>query len=204
MLQDDVNKMQQDLDAVRGALGCELPFDHKDIRLSLAMAAAAGFFFVWSLFFNEYWSFRAGGSPMMLLAIVGSFRIWRGWQARRTTHPLAVKEVTRGWLISAILVPVVVGFFLVVPKLGLGTSQVYAIGMFWASILFLVMGLMGRAYRRVLSVALFCGVMIPVFLFLSDPYYRTRVAIALTVLMMLVDAWIVSVQLKGVGGSRGA
>jgi len=43
MLQDDVNKMQRDLDAVRSVLGCELPFDRDTIRLDLAMAATAGF-----------------------------------------------------------------------------------------------------------------------------------------------------------------
>jgi len=110
MTQDDVDrtqvdKLQQDLDAVRETLGYDLPFDRASVRLNLAIAVTAGVWCVWSLFFTKDDGFllmAVGVMPMALLSLVGSFLWWLRTRAWRKEHPLTAKAVVLDVRIAAI------------------------------------------------------------------------------------------------------
>ena len=204
MLQDDVNKMQQDLDAVRGALGCELPFNRDDIRLSLAFAAAAAFWFVWALFTgddNRLIAIVPGGLPIVLLSIGGGIWLWRRWRARRKKQPLAAKEWTRGQIISHIVTLGMVSLIVIGRKMEIGTQQLGAIVFLGCAFSCLCIGLIGKAHRRSLIGVFLFGAMSPAIYFLYDYSHFVAIVAALTTLTMLLDVGIMYMQLRG---SRGA
>jgi len=195
-----VDKMQQDLDAVREALGCDLPFDRNDVRFSLVLAVAAGFWGVWALFFTHLgsqWLNILGASPMLLATAVGAFWMWLRKRAWRKERPLAARTVALDLRITiiftlAMVVSVVVGL-----KTGFTHPLFYATILFWGAIAALFLGMMGRAWRRYLASAAGLGVISPLLYLLWDaPTAGLTAAAAVVMLTLLADAVIIYTQLR--------
>ena len=208
MLQDDVDKMQKDLDAVRDALGCELPFGRDDIRLSLVGAVAAGFWCVWTLLVKGYWLVLVGAMPMVLVAIGGSFWLWRRWQARRKEQPLAARRNALSIRMSVVFVLAMIGFCLVGWKMGFAIHMWKVMVLCFGAVICLLFGMMGKVHRRSLSLALgFVAMALLVYFLYDDPAVAAGdspaipAVAAVIVLTLLADAGIMYVQLKG---NRGA
>ena len=192
----DIHKLQQDLDAVRDVLGCELPFGRDDIRLSLAIAVAAGFWFVWSLFTqSKFWPILVGISPMALVTFGGAFWVWRRGRARRKERPLAAKGVALDMRLMIIFSLAFFGSVVIGLKTGFVRPLFMATVCFWGAVSFLFIGLMGRARRRYLAVALGLGCISPAMYFVYDGPLVAIVA-ASVALMALADAGIMYVQLR--------
>ena len=209
MNQDDVNKMQvdkmqQDLDAVRDVLECELPFDRAYVRLGLATAALAGVWCVWSLFFTKddgVWLMTVGALPMALVGTVGSVLQWLRNRVWRKEHPLAAKVFALDTRLTAIFVLAFFGSTVICLKTGAARPLLMTVIFFWVTVLFLCIGMTGRARRYHLGTALGFATMCPTMYFLPYDNLAVTLVAASTVLMTLVTAGIMHVQLRG---NRGA
>jgi len=200
---NDVDKLQQDLDAVRDALGCELPFGRDDIRMSLAVAVTMGFWCVWTLFTHVYWLILLGAVPMILLAIGGTVWVWRRWRARRREQPLAAKGNARDIRISVVWTLAFFGFVAAGWKLGFAIHLWMVMVCCFGAVSLLLLGMTGRSRRRYLAVALGMGAVAAVIYFFydgpamaaGDSFILPAMA-AVATLTSLADAGIMHVQLR--------
>ncbi|MCL2700916.1 MAG: hypothetical protein FWE88_04385 [Phycisphaerae bacterium] len=194
-----VDKMQQDLDAVRDVLGCELPFDRAYVRLMLAIAVTAGVWCVWSLFFTKddgFWLMALGAGPMALVSMAGSFWWWRRSRAWRKEHPLAAKAFTLDVRITVIFLLAFFGSTVICLKTGVARPALMAMIFFWVAVLFFLTGMTGRARRYHLGTALGFATMCPTMYFLNEDSLAVTWVAASTVLMAMVSAGIIHGQLR--------